>query len=264
MTSIERFDFHNPDEPGEEPLYDTLFDILSQALQPDAELSLGSAVEQLSATIPSEQDHSSGMGTFLPTCYELAAQIPYNHASLVKVITIMDMVIASNAAVQGRSDNRSFKYQTLSETLRDWWNSSDPSESPQHYISFQTFAAHVLSRGMGRGTHLAQWTLQMAFEDRKKESMTPLYLEAYVMAASQWIVIYGEEIYRDAVAGGQGWFFKKSSTDLTLKHWRRWKKDFRGVAGGKSRGGIDSGEECKRLAASAAEAMDELELKKGQ
>lgn len=148
----------------------------------------------------------------------------------------------------------------------DFWSiaANDPSEHPSKYVSFQTFAARIYERGVVKGSHLAIWVLQAALEEKRK--LVGQEGEAYVMAASQWILIHGEQVYREAVAGGEpgpALPWKSSSQDLTLRKWRHWREQLHAVASGKRDGkAFVFGRECKGLADRATEAMFALERKK--
>ncbi|CAK4032227.1 Hypothetical predicted protein [Lecanosticta acicola] len=115
------------EEPGDDPLADQVFDILQRALQqPDGEVSLETAAEQITALLPCGRPYSTEVAIFLMTCCEVAEQIPYSHASMIRLVTIIDSCLHSSRFAtkdDGGETDATLRYQTLSETLRDWWNS---------------------------------------------------------------------------------------------------------------------------------------------
>lgn len=80
-----------PIEPGDDPLGDQLFDILRDALQPDSRLSLESLVQHITELLPEGKPYSTEVGLSLETCYE----IPYSHATMVKIVTVIELVLNS-------------------------------------------------------------------------------------------------------------------------------------------------------------------------
>jgi hypothetical protein len=57
--------------------------------------------------------------SLLFTCYEVAEQIPYAHASMTKLVSLIYGCLNSSRLAR-RDDDR---YQMLGEALRDWWDS---------------------------------------------------------------------------------------------------------------------------------------------
>lgn len=113
---------------------------------------------------------------------------------------------------------------------------------------------------MLQGSNLAVWALQDVLEGRKK--VNGKEDEAYVVAASQWILFYGEEIYREAVAGGEPFLPLNSSTHLTLRRWRCWCEELHAIANGKrDTKNFLLGQERKAIADRATVAMEDLERK---
>jgi hypothetical protein len=221
MSSSARLDLQL-EEAGDDPLSDQVFDIVRNTLQADSELPLETAVQEIGTLLPEGKPYSSEVGTFLETCYEVADQIPYFHPSMTKLTTLVYSIL--NFVWQSQIDKvgenaQDTPYQRLVETLRDWWNSrsnsdkqprafkmlnsragSSPAEDPEKYVNFQTFTAHLHERGMIKGSHLAVWTLQDALDGAK--TVPERERNAYVKAASNWLLLNGEAIYAETERGG--------------------------------------------------------------
>jgi hypothetical protein len=259
------------EEPGDDPLSDQVFDIIRNTLQPDSELPLDAAVQKIEALLP--KPYSREVGTFLETCYEVADQVPYSHPSMTKLTTLVYSTL--NSVWQSRVDKtgenaQDTPYQKLVETLRDWWNSrfssdkklqavtmltfragSNPAEDPEKYVNFQTFTAHLHERGMIKGSHLAVWTIQDALDGAK--TVPEQERNAYVKAASNWILLNGEAVYAE-VAGGES---------VSTKEWRHWHDRIDEVADGTwNKRPCAYDDDTVLLAGRASVSMDAIERRK--
>jgi len=82
-------------EPGDDPLLDAFFDIIREAVQAKSEVSLEESVRRLTDMIPEGKPYSSETSSFVWTCCEAARQIPYDHDSQDKTVTLIDSVLMS-------------------------------------------------------------------------------------------------------------------------------------------------------------------------
>ncbi|SMQ47085.1 unnamed protein product [Zymoseptoria tritici ST99CH_3D7] len=243
MTTSSRLTFHL-EEPGEDPLSDDIFDILCRSLQPDPELSMEATIQKITALPPQGKLYSREMGVFLETCYEVAEQIPFAHASMTRLTTI---IYSCHESIQTSGATRDeYPYQKLGETLRGWWDSSStPTEDPSKYVNFQAFTAHLHARGMVTGHRVALWTLETALDTSKVVSQAER--NAYVKAASNWLLLCGDEIH----------------TGTTAQQWRGWHNRLKQVSDGKWRNqACTYDEETVLLAGKAVVAMEAVERKK--
>ena len=92
----------------------------------------------------------------------------------------------------------------------------------------------------------------------------------YVLAAAQWILWYGQsffkqvlfqddEIMKDSRMWSPGPLYSGTSA-LSLRRWQFWKESFKTVAlAGKDEEKRGYGQECRIVAAKAADIMDSLE-----
>ena len=92
----------------------------------------------------------------------------------------------------------------------------------------------------------------------------------YVLAAAQWILWYGQSFFKQVLflddenikhsrAWSPGPLYSGTSA-LSLHRWRFWKESFRTVAlAGKDEEKGGYGQECRTVAAKAADMMDSLE-----
>lgn len=127
---------------------------------------------------------------------------------------------------------------------------SKPADNPSKYVNFQTFAARIHERRMVNGPELAVWTLEHAFE--KHKGSTNDERDAYVQAASQWILIQGDVAYAEVVKG-----------KLARKTWRGWRERFADLAARKAgKDGFVCSQRTAELAGKAAVAMESLEREK--
>lgn len=94
MISTQRLNFQL-EEPGDDPLCDKIIDVLAQVLQPENTTPLNAAVDQIVVLLPQGQPYSDEVGDFLTTCYEAAEQIPYDHPSMIKLVTVIDSCLNS-------------------------------------------------------------------------------------------------------------------------------------------------------------------------
>lgn len=79
------------DEPGV-PMQQQAFDILYQALQPEADMTVKSAATEISKLLPGTDPESDTVFTVLYAFFEAAFQIPYDHPSMTKLAAILAAV----------------------------------------------------------------------------------------------------------------------------------------------------------------------------
>lgn len=142
----------------------------------------------------------------------------------------------------------------------------DP-ENPSEYVNFHAFAANVFERRFfSNGPTWAIWAQRDAHEDRREEK--GVIRDAYVLAAAQWILWYGQSLFKQVLFPGDApddlrpWtpgplYHGKAS--LSLHRWHFWRDGFNAVASGQEKGGEAFGQECTSVAAKAVEIMDSLE-----
>nr|POF22123.1 hypothetical protein CFP56_36210 [Quercus suber] len=157
-----------PEEPGDDHTSDQVFDILCNTLQSKPELPAKVAVAKIIALIPGREIRSSELNAFVMTCYEVAEQIPHNHESLIKLVTIIDLC----------------------------YNALFPMDHLE-YVNFQAFIARIIQRGLLSVCNLAIWTIQDAFE--RREGKSQVNRNAYVQAALQYLVIVGDQIFQEVI-----------------------------------------------------------------
>ena len=89
------------EEPGDDPLTDSCFDILCEAVQIDSTISLDNAAQQLLNLLPEGNPYLAPVSSFLlgilGTCYQVADQIPYPRGdSQERLVTIIESVLMSD------------------------------------------------------------------------------------------------------------------------------------------------------------------------
>nr|POF01078.1 hypothetical protein CFP56_21026 [Quercus suber] len=95
MMATERLSLHLM-EPGDLASIDEMFAILREVVQPDSAVSVERAATQLATFLPQGKPYASEVSYLLDTCYEMAEQIPYDHASMLKLVTIIDLCLSSS------------------------------------------------------------------------------------------------------------------------------------------------------------------------
>jgi hypothetical protein len=128
---------------------------------------------------------------------------------------------------------------------------SSPAEDPEKYVNFQTFTAHLYERGMIKGSHLAVWTLQDALDGTK--TVSEQERNAYVKAASNWLLLVGEAVYAEIEDGGS----------VSTREWRRWHDSIDEVADGTwNKRPCAYDDDTVILAGRASVSMDAIERRK--
>jgi hypothetical protein len=128
---------------------------------------------------------------------------------------------------------------------------SSLGERPEKYVNSQKFTAHLYDRGMIKGTHLAVWTLQHALDGAK--TVPEQEHNAYVKAASNWLLLNGEAVHAEITGGGS----------VSKKEWRRWHDRIDEIADGKWNGRLCVYDgDAVLLAGRASVAMDAIERRK--
>lgn len=108
-------------------------------------------------------------------------------------------------------------------------------------------------------TTLAMYTCDDAL-DTPKTPKSPDELEAYIKAASQWLLLLGTRIYDEALNRPK----KENASYPSPKQWRQWRDELEAAASqkpGKKYG--DLSEEARTLAGKAVEEMKAIERKAG-
>lgn len=91
----------------------------------------------------------------------------------------------------------------------------------------------------------------------------------YVLAAAQWILLYGQSLFKQVRFAGEvsGEDLRrwspgpkyKGGAELTLRRWRFWRDRYKAIASSSEEDEQRYGEECKNVATKAAALMDALE-----
>ena len=92
----------------------------------------------------------------------------------------------------------------------------------------------------------------------------------YVLAAAQWILWHGQSFFKqvlflddETIQDSGKWSpgpLYRGTSDLSLHRWQFWKESYRTVAlAGKDEEKGGYGQECRTVAAKAADIMDSLE-----
>ena len=127
---------------------------------------------------------------------------------------------------------------------------SKPDKDPVRFVSFQTFAARIFERGMLKGPILAIGTIERALENVKKD--TSQERNAFVKAASQWLLLQGDVVYAEVTDGR-----------LSQKKWQGWHERLSAVAAGEAESrNVSFDPEAIELAGKAIVAMEALERQK--
>ena len=110
-----------------------------------------------------------------------------------------------------------------------------------YYVNFHAFAANLFEyRIFPNGCTWAIWALRDAHEGRQKE--TGSMRDMYVLAAAQWILWYGQSLFKHIIYPGEidkdtlrAWKpgpLYNGTKFLSLHRWQFWKDSFKNVASG--------------------------------
>ena len=144
----------------------------------------------------------------------------------------------------------------------------DP-DCPNNYVNFHAFAANLFERRiLPTKPTWAIWAQREAHEDENEPAST--MRDYYVLAAAQWILWYGQSFFKqvlfqddESTKDSQMWTpgrLYSGTRSLSLHRWQFWKESFRTVAlAGKDEEKGGYGQECRTVAAKAADIMDSLE-----
>ncbi|CAF9921354.1 hypothetical protein IMSHALPRED_005160 [Imshaugia aleurites] len=258
-------------EGPEGPFGNEIFHLLRRFLQAEKAVTMESTAQSILALLPENGSLSTDVWIFGEICIELAEQIPYHHPSQLKLVGLLeDLGMSRKLGLTVPSKETSkgccVRYQRLGESLRDNLACPDP-ENPSEYVNFHAFAANVFERRFfSNGPTWAIWAQRDAHEDRREEK--GVIRDAYVLAAAQWILWYGQSLFKQVLFPGDApddlrpWtpgplYHGKAS--LSLHRWHFWRDGFNAVASGQEKGGEAFGQECTSVAAKAVEIMDSLE-----
>lgn len=143
----------------------------------------------------------------------------------------------------------------------------DPDD-PSQFVNFHAFAANLEERRVTvTDPTWAIWAMRDAHEDPREEQVN--IRDAYILGAAQWIIWYGQSLFKQIL------FSEEVSTDdlrgwrpgslydgkkfLSLHRWHFWRDSFKAVASQEKEEEKQYGQECKMVAAKAADMMDSLE-----
>lgn len=143
----------------------------------------------------------------------------------------------------------------------------DP-EDPSEHINSHAFAANLFERRIFTTDILwAIWALRDAHENPQDEKGR--IRDGHVSAAAQWILWYGQSFFKHVLFPGEvssddlrSWSpgpLYHGEAHLSLHRWHFWRGRFSAVVSGKTGWEKWYSQECKTLAAKAAEMMDSLE-----
>ena len=120
----------------------------------------------------------------------------------------------------------------------------DP-EDPQRFVNFHAFVANIDERRIFSTDPLwAIWTQREAHEDRRRSEFPgqdqDCVRDAYVMAAAQWILWYGQTLFKQLLSPRKTsdknyQYWEPGPTHngkalLSLHQWHFWRDGFRAVA----------------------------------
>lgn len=143
-------------------------------------------------------------------------------------------------------------------------------ETPREWVNYHAFVAQLEAAGVlgVRMPTYAVWEMRDAFEKDLGADSQDRELHQYrVMAAAQWILWDGQEIFKymanplsDDDLDVDAWRLEDTDTvpsvpAFSVARWRLWKEGF--MAAGAEGG--DGSQECRDLAGRAAALMDAIE-----
>ena len=95
--------------PGVDHLDNRFSAVLRDFLQPTSALTLDAATQLTLDALPNDAAHSHESWSLAETCVELAEQIPYHHASQLKLAALMENLLRSKKLLtipQGKVSDR--------------------------------------------------------------------------------------------------------------------------------------------------------------
>ncbi|KAI9675627.1 MAG: hypothetical protein M1817_000994 [Caeruleum heppii] len=284
MTSL-KFQLEDPFDDG---VTEKAFPLLQNFLQPNSSLGLKTTARKILELLPDHEDQSMEVRNFGDLCIELAEQIPYHHSSQMKLVKLMEemgkfsqlgSVYSSEVSprraqvfqigsdiddFQKGKAGRYIRYQLLGERMRDCLVGPDPDD-PSQYVNYHAFAAHLWEhRIFSTDPTWAIWAQRDALEGRV--DVEDDEQDAYVLAAAQWILWYGQSFFKQVMYPGdvtpndlRGWSpgpLYDGKAALNLHRWHFWRDSYREIACS-----VDEGysAECKNVSARVVEIMDSLE-----
>lgn len=256
-----------------ESLAHKTFHILHDFLQPDTASTLETTAQSILDLLPENAPYGHEVWILGETCIEIAEQIPYHHPSQLKLAALLDYIGMSPklGKIGGSATEmitwQYFRYQRLGESIRDNLDGPDP-DRPMHYVNFHAFVANLDERRIFRtDPSWAIWAQREAHEERLKGPASTR--DEYVLAAAQWILWYGQSFFKEIIYSREadldtlrGWTpgpLYNGTKFLSLHRWRFWRDRYNAVASGGKEDENGFGQECKTVAAKAAEMMDSLE-----
>lgn len=141
------------------------------------------------------------------------------------------------------------------------------SEVPSEHANFHAFAANLNERRVTTTDPL--WPIWMQREAHETPLEGPQSIrDAHVLAAAQWILWYGQSLFKQVLSPGEtperpeSWApgpLYDGKAALNIHRWHFWRDGFNAVARGEKGGEKGFGEECKNVAAKAAALMVSFE-----
>ncbi|KAI9749597.1 MAG: 1,3-beta-glucanosyltransferase gas1 [Chaenotheca gracillima] len=238
------------------------FNLLHDFLQPTTTLTLESTADSILEVLSSCDPEGLEVWDFGETCIMLAEQIPYHHPSQLKLVRLLEYLGKPNSLEHGV-----FRYQRLGESLRESLDSVD-REKGIAYANFHAFAANLREHRIFRTD--PTWAIWAQREAHEGVSTRPNgSRDVVLLAAAQWILLYGQTLFKQIVFTGdisprEVQFWKPGplydgQADLSLQRWYFWRDGFKSAASGEKEQNKGLGQECKSVAAKAADMMDSLE-----
>lgn len=136
------------------------------------------------------------------------------------------------------------------------------------YVNFHAFVANLDERRIFRTRPTwAIWAMRDAHETSLAQNGNSTRDE-HVLAAAQWILWYGQTLFKGIICLGDTpgdlgpWtpgLLYGGRADLSIERWHFWRHGFRAVGFGGKEDERAYGEVCRKVAARAAEMMDALE-----
>ncbi|KAK7702412.1 hypothetical protein SLS64_009704 [Diaporthe eres] len=248
---------------------------LNEFLQPQSEVSIRDAAQSILTHLPADKPYSDEAFAFVDLIVEIAVQIPYQHPSHARLVRLLKYLtqspkVVSRSTMEGEEE-LCINFQALGEQLRDNFQGPEAEQTPLEWVNYHAFLARLEAAGVWTAglPSFAVWEMRDAFEaeqSAKGEDQDQLH-QYHVMAAAQWILWNGQEIYKYMAnplpvsdVDEKTWWLGDCCTPssmpvVSLARWQFWKEGFR--AAGAERG--DGSLECKDLAGRAAALMDVIE-----
>ncbi|KAK8093533.1 hypothetical protein PG997_000218 [Apiospora hydei] len=206
------------------------------------------------------------------TFLDAAELMPYNHPYMAKLARLAaDLRYSPKTGQSYGRQTREPRHLTtraacaerndFTAPLRDE-NLDEPArlDRDRRWINKNAFYANIYPLGWPEHADYLHDVLDLAFGpgDNGSKRSDPIWRDAHVSAAAQWILYNGQAIFQEVLNPADFPIMGAKPLRLSLAEWRHCKEGFRGV--GDSEGEEGQGkEEVKGLAARAARLMDAVE-----